>query len=336
MERNLSKQINDRILEVNHRCWSESLLKILESNGSPSLSVNVVVDWYDIDPNWNKEFWAHKIYVKPEKLNLGENFILLWKDFHSWYYDDINELINDLEKRIDNYYEINEYLFSWIYYPEYGFIWYSEYYSYNAVEKFTQEYYIIDTLKYLFKRMYNDIYTDDELSIIEQIITNIWDDNLDYIYDIKIALAKSILIILRNIYDWYDIETTFKAAYYTLDEFFWPIKKNIKNTIITYMDEIENKEGENINWVYDIYLSIYKKINEVTNMDVKSIEALLNNILVIPQAYTEWKILMRKVPLNFWEKVEIDSNNFREILSESDRNKTIDLLERNNISYEFV
>jgi len=51
--------------------------------------------------------------------------------------------------------------------------------------------------------------------------------------------------------------------------------------------------------------------------------------------YTEWKILMEKIPLKLWEKVKIDKEDY-DWLDKWEQKHLINLLKENWIRYEIV
>jgi len=338
MNRNLAEQTNDRILEVNHRCGNEALLLMLENDGSPPLSVNVVVEWYDIDSDWNKNFWKHKIYINPEKLLLGENFILLWKDFYSVYYNGIKGLLEEFNIAIERE-DIKELILSGIYYPDYWFIGNSVW-TYNNSINFKKEIYIN-----LFKSIFWELYTENEIDYLVSVIDTLMDSN-DILDDFEEPIAKIIYTFLSYMEKWYDIDEVLQIIFYDLDEYFIHVKRILHDFIyneIEWLEEILNKEEyeenydniEDVKEQYSLLLSIYNKIYTSPKYDKEVFLETLNNLLLIDQNYTEGKILMEKVPLTYWEKVEINSDYFRG-LEETKRNKILSLLEEKQISYSFI
>jgi len=68
------------------------------------------------------------------------------------------------------------------------------------------------------------------------------------------------------------------------------------------------------------------------------LEKTLLNTFIISWAgwwYTEWKILMKKVPLKLWEKVEIDKEDY-EWLDKWKQRYLINLLKENWIEYKII
>jgi len=334
---------------------------------SPSLSVHVVTKEPKINANGNNSFWDNKIYIKKDKLILGENIIIFWADFLSSNYNNIKDFVeNDILYRLTNdiSFDIDKLivLTTALYYYDVWWLWsdYKKSILFKVFDK-CKEANIYDpneiTYNFLSETNITKIISDFMVLyshlIWKEINTNIlyeWIEQFkqfEYpttdIFNLISEIQWNILLWLINKLNFKELTVKILTNSKITDiikQYFLSLKEDLSfyldnncednNEYKQYTDEITK-----INYIIDCLndSTIEKDISKTDKIS-KFLLNMLKEYFFVDTFLTEGKILLEKVPVSLWEYVLISEEEYNR-LPEKEQKLLIKKLNEYRIPYEF-